>query len=102
LRACGVFASPAWDLGALEQRYEDFIDEFTGLDPATGEDLLRAETRLVHEWRRFPCLDPRLGIGVRLDRIIAKDLGLWDAPSLTYLTAVLGHQVVPSHHGVLG
>jgi phenylacetic acid degradation operon negative regulatory protein len=50
----------AWDLGALEQRYEDFIDEFTGLDPVRGEDVLRAQTRLVHEWRRFPFLDPRL------------------------------------------
>ena len=50
----------SWDLGALEQSYEDFIDEFSGLDPVTGEDALRAQTRLVHQWRRFPFLDPRL------------------------------------------
>jgi phenylacetic acid degradation operon negative regulatory protein len=50
----------AWDLAALEQRYEGFIDEFTGLDPDTGEAVLRAQVRLVHEWRRFPFLDPRL------------------------------------------
>jgi phenylacetic acid degradation operon negative regulatory protein len=50
----------SWDLGDLEQRYEDFIDEFTGLDPVTGEAVLRAQTRLVHEWRRFPLLDPGL------------------------------------------
>jgi phenylacetic acid degradation operon negative regulatory protein len=50
----------SWDLGALEQRYEDFIEEFTGLDPVTGEAALVAQTRLVHEWRRFPFLDPRL------------------------------------------
>lgn len=49
----------SWDLDALQQRYADFIDEFTGLDPATGEAALRAQTRLVHEWRRFPFLDPR-------------------------------------------
>ena len=36
------------------------IQEFTGLDPATDEAALRAQTRLVHEWRRFPFLDPRL------------------------------------------
>ncbi len=47
-------------MGALEQRYEEFIDEFTGLNPATGEAALQAQTRLVHEWRRFPFLDPRL------------------------------------------
>ena len=50
----------SWDLGALEQRYEDFIEKFTGLDPVTGEAALAAQTRLVHEWRRFPFLDPRL------------------------------------------
>jgi phenylacetic acid degradation operon negative regulatory protein len=55
-----MLVARAWDLGALEQRYEDFIDEFTGLDPAAGEDVLRAQIRLVHEWRRFPFLDPRL------------------------------------------
>jgi len=50
----------AWDLSALEERYEGFIDEFTGLAPASGADVLHAQTRLVHEWRRFPFLDPRL------------------------------------------
>ena len=55
-----MLVARSWDLGALEQRYEDFIDEFTGLDPATGEAALRAQIRLVHEWRRFPFLDPRL------------------------------------------
>ncbi len=50
----------SWDLTEVEDRYEDFIDEFTGLIPATGEAVLEAQTRLVHEWRRFPFLDPRL------------------------------------------
>ena len=50
----------SWDLAALEQRYEDFIEDFTGPGPATGEAALIAQTRLVHEWRRFPLLDPRL------------------------------------------
>ncbi|HEY7260929.1 MAG TPA: PaaX family transcriptional regulator C-terminal domain-containing protein [Trebonia sp.] len=50
----------SWDLGGIEQLYEDFIEEFTGLDPVTGEAALMAQTRLVHEWRRFPFLDPRL------------------------------------------
>ncbi|NKQ58572.1 PaaX family transcriptional regulator [Amycolatopsis sp. K13G38] len=52
----------AWDLSALEERYEDFIDEFGKLTPATGAEVLHAQTRLVHEWRRFPFLDPRLPI----------------------------------------
>jgi phenylacetic acid degradation operon negative regulatory protein len=55
-----MLVARSWDLGALEQCYEDFIDEFTGLHPATDEAALRAQIRLVHEWRRFPFLDPRL------------------------------------------
>ena len=50
----------AWDLDAIAARYEEFIDEFTGLHPAAGDATLVAQTRLVHEWRRFPFLDPQL------------------------------------------
>ncbi|MFF6785254.1 PaaX family transcriptional regulator C-terminal domain-containing protein [Streptomyces sp. NPDC012510] len=50
----------AWDLSEVEERYEAFIDEFTGLRPADGDAVLHAQTMLVHEWRRFPFLDPRL------------------------------------------
>jgi phenylacetic acid degradation operon negative regulatory protein len=38
-----MLVARSWDLGALEQSYEDFIEEFTGLDPLTGEDALRAD-----------------------------------------------------------
>jgi phenylacetic acid degradation operon negative regulatory protein len=50
----------AWDLSEVETRYEEFIAEFAGLDTADGGEVLHAQTRLVHEWRRFPFLDPRL------------------------------------------
>jgi len=50
----------SWDLTEVENRYEDFIDEFTGLVPASGDATLQTQTRLVHEWRRFPFLDPQL------------------------------------------
>ena len=50
----------AWDLSDLDVRYEDFIDEFSGVRPTTGQNALHAQTLLVHEWRRFPFLDPRL------------------------------------------
>ncbi|UIJ64045.1 PaaX family transcriptional regulator [Amycolatopsis acidiphila] len=57
-----AMVSRAWDLTALEERYEGFIDEFTGPRPATGDEVLHAQTRLVHEWRRFPFLDPQLPV----------------------------------------
>jgi phenylacetic acid degradation operon negative regulatory protein len=50
----------SWDLSELEDRYEDFIDEFTGFRLVAGSAILQAQTRLVHEWRRFPFLDPQL------------------------------------------
>lgn len=53
-------ARQAWDLDALALRYENFIDDFTGAHPAPGDATLVAQTRLVHEWRRFPFLDPQL------------------------------------------
>jgi phenylacetic acid degradation operon negative regulatory protein len=50
----------AWDLGGVAERYRAFIDEFGALRPRTPDDVFRAQTRLVHEWRRFPFLDPQL------------------------------------------
>lgn len=55
-----VMVARAWDLSALKERYEGFIDQFTGLNPTTGEAVLHAQIQLVHEWRRFPFLDPQL------------------------------------------
>jgi phenylacetic acid degradation operon negative regulatory protein len=50
----------AWNLGEVERRYEDFIAEFADLDPGSADETLVAQIRLVHEWRRFPFLDPQL------------------------------------------
>jgi phenylacetic acid degradation operon negative regulatory protein len=52
----------AWDLQQVAARYEAFIDEFACLNPAAGDETLIAQIRLVHEWRRFPFLDPQLPI----------------------------------------
>lgn len=56
----GDLVARAWDLSDLDVRYGDFIDEFSGVRPTTGQNALHAQTLLVHEWRRFPFLDPRL------------------------------------------
>ena len=49
--------SAAWDLGAIEQQYEQFLDEFGTRPPA---DVLARQVALVHAWRRFPAIDPAL------------------------------------------
>jgi phenylacetic acid degradation operon negative regulatory protein len=56
----GDLVARAWDLSDLELRYEDFIAEFSGVEPVSGQHALHAQTLLVHEWRRFPFLDPDL------------------------------------------
>jgi phenylacetic acid degradation operon negative regulatory protein len=47
----------AWDLPAIEARYERFTAEFADPEPA---DVLVRQLELVHAWRRFPSLDPAL------------------------------------------
>ena len=50
----------AWDLDAVAAAYRGFIERFGRWRPRTPEAVFRAQTELVHEWRRFPFLDPDL------------------------------------------
>jgi phenylacetic acid degradation operon negative regulatory protein len=50
----------AWDLEAVSDRYRAFIDDLARLRPRSPEATFRAQTLLVHAWRRFPFLDPDL------------------------------------------
>ncbi|HJY56684.1 MAG TPA: PaaX family transcriptional regulator C-terminal domain-containing protein [Streptosporangiaceae bacterium] len=52
-----VMVATAWDLGAIEDRYEEFIEEFRATAPA---DVLARQVEIVHAWRRFPSIDPVL------------------------------------------
>ena len=47
----------AWDLPAIEQRYEEFLAEFA---PEAAADPLTRLIEIVHAWRRFPAIDPGL------------------------------------------
>jgi phenylacetic acid degradation operon negative regulatory protein len=50
----------AWDLAAVDEAYREFVSQFGRLRPRTPEGMFRAQTLLVHEWRKFPFLDPDL------------------------------------------
>ena len=52
-----VMVAEAWDLGAIEEQYEAFLEEFRAAAPA---DVLVRQIELVHAWRRFPSIDPAL------------------------------------------
>jgi phenylacetic acid degradation operon negative regulatory protein len=53
-------AAAAWDLDDVRQQYDAFISDFGGICPSSDEAVFRAQTLLVHAWRRFPFLDPDL------------------------------------------
>ncbi|QRP50690.1 PaaX family transcriptional regulator C-terminal domain-containing protein [Amycolatopsis sp. FDAARGOS 1241] len=58
------FAGRAWDLDELAARYDAFVSDFSGF-AGSARDLPDGEafavrTRLVHEFRVFPTLDPEL------------------------------------------
>jgi len=52
-----VMVAGAWDLGAIEEQYEVFLEEFRAAAPS---DVLARQVELVHAWRRFPSIDPVL------------------------------------------
>jgi phenylacetic acid degradation operon negative regulatory protein len=62
----GTLADPAkvlaeaWDLDGVAAAYRDFVARFRRLRPKAPEAVFRAQTQLVHEWRKFPFLDPDL------------------------------------------
>ena len=79
----------AWNLAAVAGRYEEFIARFGGLRPSGPDDVLQAQARLVHEWRRFPFLDPQLPprllpahwSGTRARRLFETRHAEWDGPA---------------------
>ena len=52
--------SRAWDLDELAREYEAFVAAFGGRRPSTDDDRFAALVGLVHEWRRFPFVDPEI------------------------------------------
>ena len=52
-----ALVAQAWDLPAIDQRYQEFLAEFA---PTAATDPLTRLIELVHAWRRFPSIDPGL------------------------------------------
>jgi phenylacetic acid degradation operon negative regulatory protein len=50
----------AWDLDGVAKAYRDFTGRFGRLRPKRPREVFRAQTQLVHEWRKFPFVDPDL------------------------------------------
>ena len=56
----GQLVSRAWDLDAVAEGYRRFIRRFSRMRPKSPAAVFGAQTMLVHEWRRFPFVDPDL------------------------------------------
>ena len=81
-----AMVAAAWDLGAIEKRYEGFLEEFRATTPA---DALARQVELVHAWRRFPSIDPALPgellparwSGLEAARLFADRHQRWSVPA---------------------
>ncbi|MGO4384055.1 PaaX family transcriptional regulator [Specibacter sp. RAF43] len=54
----------AWDLAALNRRYEEFVEMFGSIDPlapASDAEAFLNRTQIMHNFRQFPFLDPGMG-----------------------------------------
>jgi phenylacetic acid degradation operon negative regulatory protein len=88
--------SQAWDLAEVADAYHDFIAEFGRLRPKTPEAVFRAQTLLVHTWRKFPFLDPDLPEAVlpsQWPRMRAHDIfqdrhGAWHSTAQEYFRSL--------------
>jgi phenylacetic acid degradation operon negative regulatory protein len=86
----------AWDLAGVADAYRRFIADFGRLRPRSPEATFRAQTLLVHEWRKFPFLDPDLPddmLPARWPRRRAHELfqqrhTLWHAPAQEHFRAL--------------
>jgi len=90
----------AWELSAVAAGYRAFVNRFADLRPRTPKGIFRAQTLLVHEWRRFPFLDPDLPETMlpdawprsRAHAVFTDRHALWHAPAQEYFAALEGRQ----------
>jgi phenylacetic acid degradation operon negative regulatory protein len=86
----------AWDLADVAARYRDFVSGFGRLRPKTPEAAFRAQTQLVHTWRKFPFLDPDLPQAMlparwprtRAHQVFVERHAEWQQPAREYFASL--------------
>lgn len=94
----GEVVAQAWDLAEVEEAYEEFLDAFADADPAGPAEVLAHQIHLVHAWRRFPFLDPRLPAellpdhwaGARAAALFTRLHARWEDPAQRYWQQLTG------------
>jgi phenylacetic acid degradation operon negative regulatory protein len=82
----------AWELDDVASRYREFVSRFGRLRVKTPETAFRAQTELVHTWRKFPFLDPDLPQAMlpsgwprsRAHQVFEERHAEWQAPAQEY------------------
>jgi phenylacetic acid degradation operon negative regulatory protein len=95
--------SDAWDLDEVAGAYREFISRFGRLRPKTPEAVFRAQTELVHDWRKFPFLDPDLPEKMlpagwprsKALRVFEEQHDAWHGPAQEYFRSLEGVQQPP-------
>jgi phenylacetic acid degradation operon negative regulatory protein len=95
----------AWDLDGVSDAYRGFIARFGRLRPKTPAAVFRAQTELVHEWRKFPFLDPDLPEQMlpagwprsKAHAVFERQHAAWHEPAQEYFRSLegLGHARAP-------
>ena len=89
----------AWGgLDELDAHYRVFIDAFGALEPRGPDELFVAQARMVHQWRKFPFLDPGLPqpllpldwSGVQAREVFRCHHQRWAAPARAWFRAANG------------
>lgn len=94
----------AWDLGDIAVRYREFLASVPARHPTLGEATMLAQVRLVHEWRRFPFLDPQLPaellppdwIGARAAAVFRERHGAWHTAAQSHWHRLVASATDPS------
>jgi phenylacetic acid degradation operon negative regulatory protein len=89
-------AEAAWDLDAVAEKYDEFYVRFRRAKPSSPAATFRAMTELVHEWRKFPFLDPDLPSGLlgwglrrrKADALFRDRHDRWDHAARTYFESL--------------
>lgn len=87
-----------WSLEQLDTAYRLFLDRFDGERPDSPRDACRAVIELVHEWRRFPFVDPELPEellpagwpGHQAKRVFDRCHAAWLPPALRWFSELDG------------
>jgi len=96
-------AQEAWDLDAVAEQYEEFLARFRRAQPSAPAATFRAMTELVHEWRKFPFIDPDLpaellGWGLKrrkADALFRDRHDRWDRTARSYFESLEDDVIAP-------